>query len=1180
MFLDKGFYKFHIFEFSKKYDGLIGADLLSYLQATIDFKNLQLITPKVKVPINYEKTLHKNVTKNSEPIEQNFMIEPRTQKIVKIPVNIKEGLGVIEYFKFDKNVEMPKALVNVVNNFAITTILNSNENPIEIKIDQPFDIEPINVFDVNFYEKMDIDEPYDLEYNNLLKSNLQNLRLGHCNKEEQSEIRKLCLEFRDIFYCDKTALTFTNQIKHEIKLTNDSPIYTKSYRYPEVHKSEVKDQIQKMLAQGIIQNSTSPWSSPIWIVPKKLDASGKQKWRMVVDYRKLNEKTIDDKYPLPNITDILDKLGRSQYFTTLDLANGFHQIEMDVNDIPKTAFSTENGHYEFRRMPFGLKNAPASFQRVMDNILRGLQNEICLVYLDDIVIFSTSLQEHITRLRQVFSRLRNSNFKIQIDKSEFLRKEVQYLGHIITPEGVKPNPEKILSVKEFPIPKTAKEIKSFLGLIGYYRRFINNFAKITRPMTLCLKKDAKVIHSPEFIMAFEHCKQLLINAPILTYPDFKKQFILTTDASNQALGAVLSQGNVPNDKPVAYASRTLNETETRYSTIEKELLAIVWACKHFRPYLYGNKFKIYTDHRPLVWLFNLKEPNSKLIRWRLKLEEYDYEIIYKNGKQNTNADALSRIQINALENESTVNNPGDINLETVEFLRDVAQSSNSNLNQPNSKQEIQILQDIQIAPQILEQPNQNYDTNSDTDTAHSYTGDTADSIPIIDEIINNKSNQILIELNPYNKLDVKEENFEHHKILIAKVPKNNEETIFNLLKEYTTNNRTFYIYFYDNKFYKVFNKIYMSKFKKNGLKLIKCTKLVNTIKEIDERLLLIKYQHEGKCNHRGINETLEKLKQNYYWPTMKKDVTKYINECILCQTSKYSRKNPYVPLVLTETVGKPFQLLHADVFRFNDQNFLTIIDAFSKLAQALPIQAKTSLDICNAFLNYFSYYGIPEKITLDNGTEFKNENVKELLKSHKIDIHFTTPSHHESNSPIERFHSTLIEHLRILQQKHPKENIINLMKYGIIAYNNSLHSTTKFSPFELTFGHTNLRDPLDLIETTFYSDYVYNHNEKMKHLYQKTSENLENTKNKILGKRNIHGPVQTQFTVGQTVYKANKKRNKKENKFLGPYEILEILENNKTKVKNKTNNKIEIVHMKELRIPVVTDSSSHSQTRN
>lgn len=1156
-------HKFYLFKFSQKYDGLIGIDLLKQLNANINVTTRQLTTPNATISIIFEP--EENIKKsNNIPIHHTIIIPPRVEQIIKIPVKQQNGIGILNYTKFVNGVEMPKALVKVIDNFALTTITNINENPVKLEISKPFDIEPLNLLEINFIDKMDVDSPLDQQQENILKQNLKNIRLDHCNKEEKDVIRKLCLDYKDIFFCEGIPLSFTNQITHKINLKDDSPIFTKSYRYPEVHKNEVKEQIATMLDQGIIQHSTSPWSSPIWIVPKKLDASGRKKWRLVIDYRKLNEQTIDDKYPLPNITEILDKLGKANYFTTLDLASGFHQIEVDPNDVQKTAFSTEGGHYEFKRMPFGLKNAPATFQRVMDNVLRGLQNETCLVYLDDIIIYSTSLQEHVERLKSIFDRLRKSNFKIQLDKSEFLQKSVQYLGHVITPTGVKPNPDKIIAIKKFPIPKTQKDIKSFLGLLGYYRRFIRDFAKITKPMTKCLKKNAKVIHDKEFLECFKICKDILTNDPVLQYPDFKRPFILTTDASNVALGAVLSQGEIPHDKPIAYASRTLNGTEQKYSAIEKELMAIVWACKYFRPYLFGRRFTIYTDHRPLIWLFNLKEPNSKLVRWRLRLEEFDYNIVYKKGKLNTNADALSRITINALENESLVNNPGEVDTDILDYLRTLAEDPIQTQSQNPEPNTPQILQDIQINPP----------DNETLNTPHSCSNETVNkAIPILDEIINNKHNQIIIKPNVHDQLEVSNNDFHNLKILEVKIPKSNEQLVFEFLRDYTTSDKPFYLYFYDNANYSTFNKVYMEKFYAKGLKLIKCNKLVNSIREKDERLMLIMQQHEGKSNHRGIQETFEKLKRNYYWPNMKTDITDYINNCTNCQTAKYSRHPPYVPLVITETPAKPFEIIHVDTFKFDNQAYLTILDKFSKLGQAIQIKGTSAIEACNALTEFFSYYGLPTKIVMDNGSEFNNEAIKELLKSHKIQIHFTTPLHHESNSPVERFHSTLLEHLRLLKNKHKDDPY--LIKYAIIAYNSSIHSTTDFTPYELVLGHTHSRDPSELLNRTFYSDYVHNHNEKLKSVYQNVSDKSKQSKEKIIETRNAQGPEQYNFKLNQTVFKSCNRRNKKENKFKGPYKLIQFLENNKVKIQNCKNNKTEVIHLKELKKPpVVTESSS------
>ncbi|KAL6417636.1 hypothetical protein ACFW04_012606 [Cataglyphis niger] len=468
------------------------------------------------------------------------------------------------------------------------------------------------------------------------------LRLNHLNKEESDHVSRLIDKQQDLFHLPGSKLGFTSVIKHKIVTSDEQPINTKQYRFPPIHKEEIDKQIKELLDNDVIKPSESPYNSPLWIVPKKADFKGNKRWRMVIDYRALNEKTIGDAYPLPNITEILDQLGSAKYFSVFDLASGFHQIPMHESHAGKTAFSTPHGHYEFNRMPFGLKNAPATFQRLMDQVLSGLQGSELFVYLDDIVLYASSLREHEIKFDKLAERLRQANLKLQPDKCEFLRKEVGYLGHIISDQGVKPDPAKIRAVKEFPTPRNAKNIKQFLGLAGYYRRFIPNFSKTARPLTNLLKKEEPFDWTDEQESAFVQLREALCTEPILQYPDFTKPFVVTTDASGYAIGGILSQGSIDKDLPIAYTSRLLNTAEKNYSTIEKELLAIVYCVNYFRPYLYGRRFELVTDHKPLVWLHSVKDPTSRLVRWRLKLAEYEYEVKYKAGRTNVNADALSR----------------------------------------------------------------------------------------------------------------------------------------------------------------------------------------------------------------------------------------------------------------------------------------------------------------------------------------------------------------------------------------------------------------------------------------------------------------------------------------------------------------------------------------------------------
>lgn len=498
--------EFTLYPFSDYFDGIIGLEELRKFKLSMDFEKQILYNDNVQIPFYYrDKSTQfhfKIEIPAHETIDQSFFVNKRQGEII-IPSGNYSGLYV------------PETLTYADNFKARFEIQNNTDQTLCVEFLEPFHAHYIDIdqFEIYNFETALPNYPnctLDKKQINKMESKI---RTNHMNPEEKEAILKLVTKFADIFHDNDLQLSFTNKIKHEIKTTDELPVHTKSYRFPFCHKEEVSNQIQKMLNDGIIRPSQSPWSSPIWVVPKKADASGRKKWRIVVDYRKINEKTIDDRYPIPNIEDILDKLGKCNYFTTLDLASGFHQIEMDENSIPKTAFNVEHGHYEYLRMPFGLKNAPATFQRVMDHVLRDLQNKICLVYMDDIIIFSTSLQEHISNLKQVFQKLRDSKLKIQLDKSEFLKQNVEFLGHVITPQGIRPNPNKIKAIQKFPLPSTAKEIKSFLGLLGFYRKFIKDFAKLTKPFTKCLKKGEKIIHTPEFLETFERCKNILSNEP-------------------------------------------------------------------------------------------------------------------------------------------------------------------------------------------------------------------------------------------------------------------------------------------------------------------------------------------------------------------------------------------------------------------------------------------------------------------------------------------------------------------------------------------------------------------------------------------------------------------------------------------------------------------------------------------
>jgi hypothetical protein len=447
------------------------------------------------------------------------------------------------------------------------------------------------------------------------------------------EIQDLLEEFHHVLE-EAQGIPPSRIFDHIIPLKEDTaPVNVRPYRYAHFQKNEIERQVQEMLTTGLIRPSTSPFSSPILLVKKK-DGS----WRFCTDYRALNAVTIKDRFPIPTVDDMLDELHGAVYFTKLDLRAGYHQIRVHSEDIYKTAFRTHSGHYEYVVMPFGLCNAPSTFQAAMNEVFRPYLRKFLLVFFDDILIYSKHWDEHVVHLRKIFEILSAQQFYVKPSKCTFGAHEVDYLGHIISHEGVRVDNRKIDAMQSWPQPKTITELRGFLGLTGYYRKFVRNYGPIAAPLTELLKKG-NFGWNPKANAAFETLKTAMVTTPVLALPDFSEKFIVETDASDYGIGAILSQRG----RPIAYLSKALGPTKRAWSIYSKEMLAIMEAIRAWRTYLLGSKFQIQTDQKSLKFLLEQRIVTPEQQKWVSKLVGFDYEIVYRPGRANVAADAMSRM---------------------------------------------------------------------------------------------------------------------------------------------------------------------------------------------------------------------------------------------------------------------------------------------------------------------------------------------------------------------------------------------------------------------------------------------------------------------------------------------------------------------------------------------------------
>lgn len=616
--------------------GILGDDFLCAHKGSFEPWQQRFALNGIKVPIYKEK--HVGFCCRVA-VAQTVVLEPGGEMIVPGKVvgrTSSMATGIVEptsrFIQSKPGLLVARSYISHPTNRIPLRVMNINPEPVVL-------YNNTHVALVQPAEVIHEDDEWDPKTNSDFEEEMQAL-LERSSVELDETQRCRLSEFlgkHQALFAKSGELGRTDLTYHGIDVGDQAPIKQPLRRVPFHKRREIQNQVNEMLEQGVISPSDSPWNNPVLLVMKK-DGTA----RFCLDLRRLNDCTKKDAYALPRIDDGFDALSGACWFSTMDLAAGYWQVEIDPRDRPKTAFSAGSGHYHFNVMSFGLCNAPATFERLMERVLSGMQWEICLVYLDDIIVMANSFEQQLERLEKVFGRLREAGLKLKAKKCNFFQTEVLYLGHLVTSAGLATDPDKVEKVKSWPVPRTVKEVRSFLGLAGYYRRFIQNFSVIASPLHKMTQKDVRFKWTSACQEAFESLKRFLISAPVLAYPDFSLEFILDTDASGEGSGAVLSQLVDGRERVIAYASRKFSKSERRYSVTRQELLAVVTAVKHFRHYLFGRKFRVRTDHGSLRWLMNFKDAEGQMARWLATLGMFDFSIEHRPGARHQNADALSR----------------------------------------------------------------------------------------------------------------------------------------------------------------------------------------------------------------------------------------------------------------------------------------------------------------------------------------------------------------------------------------------------------------------------------------------------------------------------------------------------------------------------------------------------------
>jgi len=801
------------------------------------------------------------------------------------------------------------------------------------------------------------------------------------------EIKHVVSEYPDVLKPRETLPPERNTA-HTIPLeAGHKPPFRPIYRLSPVELAEVENQVTELLKNGLIEPSSSPYGAPVLFVTKK-DGS----LRMCIDYTALNKITVKNKYPMPRTDQLLDVLSGAQVFSSLDLQSGYHQIRIPIGDISKTAFRTPFGHYQFKVLSFGLTNAPATFQAAMNDIFRPLLGKCVVVYIDDILVFSKTHEEHAKHLCQVMQILQNQDFRVKLSKCEFAKSEVKFLGHVVGADGIKVDTSKTAVVSNWPVPNSLSPLRSFLGLATYFRKFIANFSTMVAPLTHLTKKDVPYAWCANCQKAFEEVKHALTHAPVLALPDFSKPFEVSCDASIQGLGAVLLQEG----RPIAYESRKLIPAEVRYTTGEQELLAVVHALKVWRCYLEGPLFTVITDHNPLVHLNTQPNLSRRQCCWMEYLQRFNFKWLYRPGKDNM-ADPLSRNPPQTpLENEE-----GHRQVNTLSLLLGVLTRSKGKKPKEPMKS---VQQCMPNKKRKRQQPFLVCSPPEETLPANNLSGSPFEQNTEIP-----RGGEEHEEANDSWNPDTPSED------AVTGIPKDNLPTGLEVADVLGFVRRA---YEEDPRFQ---NERHTSKLvNREGWWYTQNERLV--IPNVDAvKHAVIQECHAPPCvGHVGTNKTRELVERKFFWPTLGSDVRKYVNSCHQCQINKATNQRPAgllqplpIPCEPWESVSMDF-ITQLPVTKEGHDSIFVVVDRLTKMTHLIPTHTTvTARGVAQLFKDHvWVHHGYPKNFVTDRDSKFTSIFWEELQKCCGIKHHKSSAYHPQTDGQTERMNRVLEDMLR------------------------------------------------------------------------------------------------------------------------------------------------------------------------